>query len=100
MSWKGNYCKFMEAYVGKKKEIILSHMKIWQQLVQIGLEIVEKNGGLLRPTTTLVLSSLIANNNYFDASVDSHLLTVSQVLVAGPTNWNEALDIITYGSPE
>ena len=69
--------------------------------MQTGLETTEQNGECLsRPTTALVLSSLIAKNSYFDASVDSHLLTVSQVLAAGPTNWNEALDIIAYGSPE
>ena len=74
---------------------LVSRMEIWQQLVQTGLETTEQNGECLsRPTTALVLSSLIANNSYFDASVDSHLLTVSQVLAAGSTNWNEALDII------
>ena len=48
-------------------------MEIWQQLVQTGLE-----------TTGSFKSH--SKQQLFDASVDSHLLTVSQVLAAGPTN--------------
>jgi len=62
--------------------------------------VAEQNGeGLSRPTTALVLSNLIANNSYFDASADLHLLTVSQVLTAGPTNWNETLASDSFAFP-
>lgn len=66
-----------------------------------GLEIAEQSGEVLsRPTTAPALSSVRVSNGHFEASVDSHMLTISQVLAAGPADWNEALNIIAYGSPE
>lgn len=35
-----------------------------------------------------------------DLNVERHLMPRMLVGVSGPSNWNEAVDIISFGSPE
>ncbi|XWS16703.1 hypothetical protein CRYUN_Cryun34aG0113700 [Craigia yunnanensis] len=49
-----------------------------------------------------VSGSIFARKNYEqpDLNMERHLMPLLLAGVNGPTNWNEALDIISFGSPE
>ncbi|GMI91984.1 MICROTUBULE ORGANIZATION 1 [Hibiscus trionum] len=46
--------------------------------------------------------SIFSRKNFVqpELNMESHLMPRALVGVSGPTNWNEALDIISFGSPE
>ncbi|GMI91985.1 MICROTUBULE ORGANIZATION 1 [Hibiscus trionum] len=48
------------------------------------------------------VSQSISRKNFVqpELNMESHLMPRALVGVSGPTNWNEALDIISFGSPE
>eukprot|EP01018_Ginkgo_biloba_P025074 Gb_07660 [translate_table: standard] len=70
-------------------------------MLKISSETAEQSGEVLpRPATAPVLSSVRVSNGHFEAPVDPHLTSAFQTSTAGPADWNEALDIIAFGSPE
>ncbi|XXG85325.1 hypothetical protein AAC387_Pa11g0421 [Persea americana] len=64
-----------------------------------GLDVAEQSGEVLSrslPAPILPRES----SGHFESHVDRHHLPRSLVTANGPTDWNEALDIISMGSPE
>lgn len=65
-----------------------------------GLETAEQSGDvILRPTSSPSLPRIRINHGHFEAFADQHV-NVSAALPVGPSNWNEAVDVIDYGSPD
>ncbi|XVF74962.1 hypothetical protein PTKIN_Ptkin13bG0151300 [Pterospermum kingtungense] len=63
-----------------------------------GSDVAEQSGEVSQS----VSGSIFARKNYGqpDHNMERHLVPHVLVGVNGPTNWNEALDIISFGSPE
>ncbi|XWS11460.1 hypothetical protein CRYUN_Cryun37aG0000100 [Craigia yunnanensis] len=63
-----------------------------------GPDVAEQSGEVSQS----VSGSIFARKNYGqpDLNMERHLMPHVLVGVNGPTNWNEALDIISFGSPE
>lgn len=65
-----------------------------------GLETAEQSGDvILRPTSSPILPRIRINHGHFEAFADQHV-SGSAGLAVGPSNWNEAVDVIDYGSPD
>lgn len=65
-----------------------------------GLETAEQSGDvIMRPTSSPILPRIRINHGHFEAFTDQHI-SGSAALSVGPSNWNEAVDIIDYGSPD
>lgn len=65
-----------------------------------GLETAEQSGDvILRPTSSPSLPRIRINHGHFEAFADQHV-SVSAGLPVGPSNWNEAVDVIDYGSAD
>ncbi|XVE91320.1 hypothetical protein DITRI_Ditri20bG0144200 [Diplodiscus trichospermus] len=63
-----------------------------------GPDVAEQSGEIPQS----VSGSILARKSYGqpDLNMERHLIPRVLVGVSGPTNWNEALDIISFGSPE
>lgn len=63
-----------------------------------GPDVAEQSGEVSQS----VSGSIFARKNYGqpDINMERHLMPRVLVGVNGPTNWNEALDIVSFGSPE
>ncbi|XVF23003.1 hypothetical protein REPUB_Repub13aG0000300 [Reevesia pubescens] len=63
-----------------------------------GPDVAEQSGEVSQS----VSGSIFARKNYVqpDLNMERHLMPCVLLGVNGPTNWNEALDIISFGSPE
>ncbi|CAN6462652.1 unnamed protein product [Victoria cruziana] len=65
------------------------------------LEVAEQSGEVLsRSSTTPVLTSARTVNGHFEFHTDRHALPRSLAAANSPSDWNEALENITLGSPE
>jgi hypothetical protein len=46
-----------------------------------------------------ILYRIHISHGHFEAFADQHV-SGSAALAVGPSNWNEAIDVIDYGSPD
>ncbi|XP_077214159.1 protein MOR1-like [Tasmannia lanceolata] len=64
-----------------------------------GLDLAEQSGEIL-PRSVPAPIMTRDSSAHFESHMDSHLLSRSLSTANGPTDWNEALDVISLGSPE
>ncbi|XP_062109016.1 protein MOR1-like [Humulus lupulus] len=74
------------------------HTALRRSVREIGLDVAEQSGEVTRSVSGPVLP----RKNYGNADIHVERQLMPRVLACtnGPTDWNEALDIISFGSPE
>ncbi|XP_077250058.1 protein MOR1-like isoform X3 [Tasmannia lanceolata] len=66
-----------------------------------GLDVAEQSGEVLsRSFPVPFVASTRESSGQFASNIERHLLPLSLSTMNGPTDWNQALDIISLGSPE
>ncbi|XP_058079545.1 protein MOR1-like [Magnolia sinica] len=72
---------------------------LWRSVRDNGLDIAEPSGEVLSSSLSAPILSR-ETSGHFESQMDRHLLPRPLAVTNGPAVWNEALDIISLGSPE
>uniref|UniRef100_A0A2N9H0N2 TOG domain-containing protein n=1 Tax=Fagus sylvatica TaxID=28930 RepID=A0A2N9H0N2_FAGSY len=65
-----------------------------------GSDVAEQSGDVSRSVSGPIITSSRKNYGHSELPMDRQLLPHTLASANGPTDWNEALDIISFGSPE
>ncbi|KAL5775569.1 hypothetical protein ACOSP7_013126 [Xanthoceras sorbifolium] len=65
-----------------------------------GSDVAEQSGEVSQSVSGPTFISSRRNYGHPEVQMEGHLMSQTHAGVSGPTDWNEALDIISFGSPE
>ncbi|KAG6698376.1 hypothetical protein I3842_08G016300 [Carya illinoinensis] len=71
-----------------------------RSVMENGPDVAEQSGEVLRSVSGPILTNSRKNYGHTELLMDQHLVPHALASANGPTEWNEALDIISFGSPE